>query len=98
MAEPDYRNCEFCGCFTNAKVRACCKRGYVADREAKDAGVPVVDPIRTAAEELLNRLYAEYPEKLPFYCRDAAGQLDEALHPEVFNPDGVSASDSESKC
>jgi hypothetical protein len=29
-AEP-YRNCEFCGCHTNAKVRACCKKGRVAD-------------------------------------------------------------------
>jgi hypothetical protein len=61
------------------------------------AGVPEVDLIRVAAEELLNRLYAEYPEKLPLYCRDAASRLDEVLHPEVFNPDGVSVPDSEVK-
>lgn len=29
-AEP-YRDCEFCGCHTNAKVRSCCARGYSAD-------------------------------------------------------------------
>lgn len=46
--------------------------------------------IRAAAEELLARIYAEYPEGLPFYCRDAVSSLDEALHPEVFNSDAAS--------
>lgn len=32
MHDPSYRNCEFCGCLTNAKVRACCENGHAADR------------------------------------------------------------------
>lgn len=55
----------------------------------KDIKLTSGDALRFAAEELLQRLYKEYPEKLPFYCRDAASQLDAALHPEVFNPDSV---------
>ena len=26
-----WRTCEFCGCNTNAKLRRCCERGFVAD-------------------------------------------------------------------
>lgn len=36
-----WRQCEYCGCKTNAKVRACCRRGYQADR-------PVPNPYRNA--------------------------------------------------
>lgn len=31
------------------------------------------------ADALLDRLHREYPEKLPFYCRDAAEELQTAL-------------------
>ena len=28
---PPYRKCEFCGCRTNASLRACCDKGKKAD-------------------------------------------------------------------
>jgi len=28
-----FYNCEFCGCNTNAKMRACCQKGQEADRK-----------------------------------------------------------------
>ena len=28
-----FRTCEFCGCNTNARERACCKKGRKADRK-----------------------------------------------------------------
>lgn len=31
-ASDGYRTCNFCGCHTNAKVRACCENGHAADR------------------------------------------------------------------
>ena len=30
----EFRNCEFCDCYTNAKLRACCAQGRVADLDA----------------------------------------------------------------
>lgn len=30
----EWRTCEFCGCYTNAKARACCDRGRDADQPA----------------------------------------------------------------
>lgn len=47
-----WRKCEFCGCETNAKLRACCDRGKDADEFAAqerrlvaedDGGVSVAD-------------------------------------------------------
>ena len=29
-----WRDCEFCGCYTNAKLRRCCLKGSLADKEA----------------------------------------------------------------
>lgn len=29
--QPEFINCEFCGCYTNAKLRRCCDSGYRAD-------------------------------------------------------------------
>lgn len=31
MGEPEFRRCDFCGCNTNARMRACCARGREAD-------------------------------------------------------------------
>lgn len=31
LGDAPYRKCEFCGCNTNAQVRACCERGKAAD-------------------------------------------------------------------
>lgn len=28
-----WRKCEFCGCETNARMRACCERGKYADKK-----------------------------------------------------------------
>ena len=39
-AQPDYRKCEFCGCNTNAKVRACCDKGRSADALAAQPSGP----------------------------------------------------------
>jgi hypothetical protein len=33
----DFRRCEFCGCNTNAAMRACCAQGRVADLDARMA-------------------------------------------------------------
>lgn len=32
---PPFRKCEFCGCNTNARVRACCDKGRAADGSTK---------------------------------------------------------------
>lgn len=32
---PPFRKCEFCGCNTNAMVRACCDKGRAADGSTK---------------------------------------------------------------
>jgi len=29
----DFYHCEFCGCYTNAKMRACCDKGREADKK-----------------------------------------------------------------
>ena len=39
-----------------------------------------------AANELLEHLYKEYPEKLPFYCRDAAERLDAVVRKVTGEP------------
>jgi hypothetical protein len=31
-----FRRCEFCGCNTNAFVRACCDQGRAADTQTKE--------------------------------------------------------------
>jgi hypothetical protein len=50
--EASDRRCEFCGCLTNARWRACCEQGRVADSPSLDAGeasgercgTPAADP------------------------------------------------------
>jgi hypothetical protein len=37
MTADDFRRCEFCGCNTNAKMRACCAMGRVQDLDASMA-------------------------------------------------------------
>lgn len=34
-SRPPFRTCEFCGCHTNARVRACCEKGRAADGPTK---------------------------------------------------------------
>lgn len=36
---PEFRTCEFCGCDTNARMRACCEKGRDADRVTPNAKV-----------------------------------------------------------
>lgn len=38
MSENGFRICEFCGCNTNAKMRACCNEGRDADCQKPKAG------------------------------------------------------------
>lgn len=33
-----WRKCEFCGCETNARLRACCDKGRDADRKTPNVG------------------------------------------------------------
>lgn len=44
---PGYRNCEFCGCHTNAAMRACCDQGKQADQVLAQmfAGNPLEMPL-----------------------------------------------------
>ena len=34
-SRPPFRTCAFCGCHTNARVRACCEKGRTADGPTK---------------------------------------------------------------
>lgn len=35
-----FRNCEFCGCHTNARLRGCCDRGRAADKALSQQFAP----------------------------------------------------------
>jgi hypothetical protein len=54
------------------------QRDKLAAAQAKRLSDAAPEYLRTA-HALLNALYAEYPEKLPFYCRDAAQELLDVL-------------------
>lgn len=56
------RNCEFCGCHTNANVRACCRRGKDAD-------------LRRIIEEADAAIAARQPEREPHYLRPVQASL-----------------------
>ena len=55
-----YRNCEFCGCHTNAAIRACCDKGRDADR---NAGVTVTQPPEPPQPSLACAFKCGWPEK-----------------------------------
>lgn len=42
--EREFRNCEFCGCHTNARQRFCCDMGRDADRERSKARAALARP------------------------------------------------------
>lgn len=51
--QPEFRKCEHCGCETNAKMRACCRAGWVDDKVASESRAalsskPVAPPEREA--------------------------------------------------
>lgn len=53
---PGFRKCEFCGCNTNAALRACCDKGREADCTA---GVKAVPPGGMTAAEYLAKVEAD---------------------------------------
>jgi hypothetical protein len=47
-----FRNCEFCGCHTNAQIRRCCQKAYEADHAKL---LSVVEGARAAAKRHIER-------------------------------------------
>jgi len=50
--EPEFRTCQFCGCYSNALVRACCRKGIEDDARLRKIEAERESKIRDEAFKL----------------------------------------------
>jgi len=78
MLEDEYRDCEFCGCTTNAKLRRCCDNGYLADGGKKEC--PHCSDMATFADGHCSKCGKPFPALLTARMRlDEKQSLVDAL-------------------